>query len=121
MRTDARVSPPPRRQLVTITPAALDRIKMMLHERDRPAEGVRLGVRARGCSGMSYTLEFVEARPPQDDVVDVDGISLFIDPKAAMFVVGTEMDYVNGDFESGFVFRNPNEKGRCGCGESFRV
>jgi iron-sulfur cluster assembly protein len=121
VETDAKASQPSRRQLVTITPAASDRIKMMIQERDRPTEGVRLGVRARGCSGMSYTLDFVEARPPQDDVVDADGIRLFIDPKAAMFVAGTEMDYVNGDFESGFVFRNPNEKGRCGCGESFRV
>lgn len=121
MENIAPASDRPRRQLVTLTPAASQRIKAMIEERGSPAEGVRLGIRARGCSGMTYTLDFVDSRPPRDDVVDADGVRLFIDPQAAMFVVGTEMDYVQGDFESGFVFRNPNEKGRCGCGESFQV
>ena len=113
--------PPSRRQLVTITPAALDRIKRMMQERDRPTEGVRLGVRARGCSGMSYTLEYADERTPFDEVVETQGVTILIDPKATMFILGTEMDFVEDKLESGFVFRNPNEKGRCGCGESFHV
>src|SRR5512132_522872 len=76
---------------------------------------------ARGCSGMSYTLEYADEKTPFDEVVETDGVTILIDPKATMFILGTEMDYVEDKLESGFVFRNPNEKGRCGCGESFHV
>jgi iron-sulfur cluster assembly protein len=110
-----------RPQPLTITSAALDRIRALIAKRGKPTAGVRVGIRNRGCSGMSYTLEFADQKGPFDEIVDVEGVSVLIDPKATMFILGTEMDYVEGKLESGFVFRNPNEKGRCGCGESFHV
>ncbi len=70
---------------------------------------------------MSYTLEYADEQTPFDEVIEADGVTILIDPKATMFILGTEMDFVEDKMESGFVFRNPNEKGRCGCGESFRV
>ena len=108
-------------QPITLTGAAVKRMAAILAERGKPGAGVRIGVRTRGCSGLSYTLEFADEKEPMDQVVEVEGISVFIDPKAALFIIGTEMDFVEDELESGFVFRNPNEKGRCGCGESFRV
>jgi iron-sulfur cluster assembly protein len=80
-----------------------------------------LGVRARGCSGLSYTLEYADEISKFDEIVENDGIKILIDPKAVMFLLGTVMDYEEEKLKSGFVFRNPNEKGRCGCGESFHV
>jgi Iron-sulfur cluster assembly accessory protein len=106
---------------ITVTPAALNQIKAILASRANPAAGLRIGVSSRGCSGMSYTLEFADAKAPLDEQLDIDGATIFIDPKATMFIFGTEMDYEEGTLQSGFVFRNPNEKGRCGCGESFHV
>lgn len=108
-------------QPITVTDAALKRMKALIAERGKPSACVRIGVRTRGCSGLSYTLEFADEMEPMDEVVEVNGIKILIDPKAALFILGTEMDFVEGEMESGFVFRNPNEKGRCGCGESFRV
>jgi len=70
---------------------------------------------------MTYTLEYADERTPFDEVVETEGVTILIDPKATMFILGTEMDFVEDKLESGFVFRNPNEKGRCGCGESFHV
>ena len=93
----------------------------MIAGRDGPSEGVRLGVRTGGCSGMAYTLEFADESTEFDEKIEEKGVTVFIDPKAVMFVVGTEMDYVEGGMGSGFVFKNPNEKARCGCGESFHV
>lgn len=108
-------------QPITVTEAAALRVKAILAEKGGPAGLLRIGVRARGCSGMAYTLDFAEAKGPLDEVVEAHGVTLLIDPKATMYIFGTEMDYVEGKLESGFVFRNPNEKGRCGCGESFHV
>jgi iron-sulfur cluster assembly protein len=110
-----------RPQPLTVTPAAAQQIKALLARRDVPARGIRIGIRTKGCSGMSYTLEYADEKGPFDETMEVDGINVFIDPKATMFILGTEMDYVEDKLESGFVFRNPNEKGRCGCGESFHV
>ena len=109
------------RQPLTITAAAARRIRAMIEERGTPTFGVRVGIRARGCSGMSYTLDYADAQSDADEAVESDGVTVLIDPQAIMFLIGTEMDYVESELESGFVFRNPNEKGRCGCGESFRV
>lgn len=106
---------------VTITPAASDRIKGLLASRGKPSAGVRVGVRTKGCSGLSYTIEYADEIGKFDEVVDTGDYKLLIDPKAVMFIIGTEMDYVEEKLKSGFVFRNPNEKGRCGCGESFHV
>ena len=106
---------------ISITPRAAERVRALLARRDEPAAGMRFGVRPRGCSGMSYTLEYAEAPGPFDERIEVDGVTIFIDPKATMFILGTEVDYVEDKLQSGFVFRNPNEKGRCGCGESFNV
>jgi iron-sulfur cluster assembly protein len=106
---------------ITVTPAAVERVKALLEKRGKPSVGVRIGVRSRGCSGLSYTLEYADAKGPADEAVEVEGVTILIDPKASMFIFGTEMDFVEDKLQSGFVFRNPNEKGRCGCGESFHV
>lgn len=99
----------------------MQRVRALLDKRGKPSFGVRVGVRTRGCSGLSYTLEYADQKGPADEVVEAEGIRILIDPKASMFVFGTEMDFVEDKLQSGFVFRNPNEKGRCGCGESFHV
>jgi iron-sulfur cluster assembly protein len=109
--------PPP----LTMTTAAVAKVQALLAARGKPSIGVRVGVRTRGCSGLAYTLEYADAPVPFEEVVEAEGVTVRIDPKALMFVLGTEMDHVESDTESGFIFRNPNEKGRCGCGESFHV
>ncbi|WP_199175579.1 HesB/IscA family protein [Telmatospirillum siberiense] len=106
---------------LTLSDAAVERVKAMVSGRDKPTLGIRIGVRTKGCSGLSYTLEFAEEKGPMDEVVETRGVTVLIDPKATMFILGTEMDFVEEKLQSGFVFRNPNEKGRCGCGESFHV
>jgi len=118
--TAAKPRLPPRAP-IAITEAAAARVRALLDQRGKPSAGVRVGVRSRGCSGLSYTIEYADERGKFDEVVSDKGITLLIDPKAIMFVVGTEMDFVEDKLQSGFVFRNPNEKGRCGCGESFHV
>jgi iron-sulfur cluster assembly protein len=111
----------PRPQLMTVTPAAAERVKALIDKRDKPTVGIRIGVRSKGCSGMSYTLEYAEKQEPMDEVVDTEGVKLLIDPKASLFLIGTVMDFEEDKLKAGFVFKNPNEKGRCGCGESFHV
>ncbi len=110
-----------RKQALMVTEAAAGRIQALLAKRGRPSVGVRVGVRARGCSGLSYTIEYADEKGKFDEVVEDKGVTVLIDPKAVMFILGTEMDYVEENLQSGFTFRNPNEKGRCGCGESFHV
>lgn len=109
------------RQLFTISDEAATQVVALLAKRGKPTAGVRVGVRTRGCSGLSYTLEYADTKQPSDDIVQDKGVTIFIDPKATLFVIGTTMDYQSDPIQSGFVFRNPNEKGRCGCGESFTV
>jgi iron-sulfur cluster assembly protein len=106
---------------MNLTPAAVERVKALLDKRGKPSAGIRIGVKTKGCSGLSYTLEFADSKGAMDEVVEQDGVTVLIDPKASLFILGTEMDYVEEKLQSGFVFRNPNEKGRCGCGESFHV
>jgi iron-sulfur cluster assembly protein len=110
-----------RPQMMTITDQAAERVKALLASRGKPSAGVRIGIRTKGCSGMSYTLEFADEKNEFDEIVEDKGVRVFIDPKATMFIIGTQMDFVEDKLESGFVFQNPNEKGRCGCGESFHV
>ncbi len=109
--------PPP----ITVTDAAVGRIRALLDGRGKPSAGIRIGVRTKGCSGLSYTLEFADEKDDFDDQIEAGGVTILIDPKATMFILGTEMDFVEDSMQSGFVFRNPNEKGRCGCGESFHI
>ena len=115
------VAPETTAGLISSTPAAASRVQDLLDGRGKPSAGIRIGISSKGCSGMTYTLEFADAKDPHDDVVEQNGVTVFIDPKAIMFLLGTEMDFVEDNLQSGFVFSNPNEKGRCGCGESFHV
>ncbi|MDH5747782.1 MAG: iron-sulfur cluster assembly accessory protein [Rhodospirillales bacterium] len=110
-----------RPQAITISDAAAERVKAMIAGRGKPTLGVRVGIRTKGCSGLSYTLEFADEKNEFDELVEAKGVTVLIDPKATMFILGTEMDYQESKLESGFVFNNPNEKGRCGCGESFHI
>lgn len=107
-----------------ISDECLKQIKKLLEQRSEPCEGIRISVRTRGCSGLSYTIEYAlkdQNITKYDDVVIKDGISVFIDPKVSMFLIGSEMIYTEEELKSGFDFVNPNEKGRCGCGESFNA
>lgn len=112
---------PPLKQAMTVTEAAAERIQQLLEKRGKPSVGIRVGVRSRGCSGLTYTLEYADEKGKFDEVVQANGVTILIDPKASMFIIGTEMDYVEDKLQAGFTFSNPNEKGRCGCGESFHV
>ena len=107
--------------IIELTDAAAERVKYLLSRRGKPSVGVRVGIRTKGCSGLSYTFEYADEKGKFDEVVQANGVTILIDPKATMFIIGTEMDYVEDKLQSGFTFRNPNEKGRCGCGESFHV
>lgn len=107
--------------ILNITETAAKRIQGMLASREKPTYGIRVGVKAKGCTGLSYTLEFAEEKGPYDEEIEAHGVKVLIDPKAIMFLLGSQMDYVEEKLSSGFVFQNPNEKGRCGCGESFHV
>lgn len=107
--------------ILTVTDNALGRIHELLEKRGKPSAGIKIGVRTRGCSGLSYTIEYADEVSKFDEVVEKDGVKILIDPKAVMFLLGTQMDYVEEQLKSGFTFTNPNEKGRCGCGESFHV
>lgn len=106
---------------LTITDHAAEHIQALLAKRDKPSVGIRVGVRTKGCSGLSYTIEYADDVNKFDEVVEEKGVKVLIDPKAVMFLLGSQMDYVEEKMKSGFVFTNPNEKGRCGCGESFHV
>jgi iron-sulfur cluster assembly protein len=110
-----------RMQAMTVTDTAAERIQALLAKRGKPSLGIRVGVRSRGCSGLTYTLEYADEKGKFDEIVEAKGVTILIDPKATMFILGTEMDFVEDKLQSGFTFRNPNEKGRCGCGESFHV
>ena len=109
---------------LTVGDEALVEIKKLLNDRKEPCVGVKVNVRTRGCSGMSYVIEYAikdKNISKFDDVVQADGIDIFIDPKISMFLIGSEMVFQTDELNSGFDFVNPNEKGRCGCGESFKV
>jgi len=106
---------------LTITEAAATRVKELMARSEKPLIGLRVGVKTRGCSGMSYFVEYAEAKKKFEEVVEDKGVTILIDPAATMFLIGSEMDYEEDKFQSGFTFKNPNEKARCGCGESFSV
>lgn len=106
---------------LNITDAAAAQIQTLLNGRGKPSEGIKVGVKSRGCSGLSYTIEYADEVSKWDEVVEDKGVKVLIDPKAVMFLLGSEMDFKEEKLKSGFTFTNPNEKGRCGCGESFHV
>jgi iron-sulfur cluster assembly protein len=108
-------------QTITITEAAARRAKDLLARVDEPVLGLRIGVDTRGCNGLMYSVEYAKDQRDMDEVIETDGVKIFVSAMAAMYLLGSEMDYVEEKFESGFVFNNPNEKSRCGCGESFMV
>ena len=114
-------SPRPRPQVMRLTDAAAMRIKDILGKAERPIAGVRVGVKNGGCAGMSYTMEYAESANARDEVIDDKGVRLFIDPKAVLFLLGTEMDFKVDKLSSTFVFNNPNQTSACGCGESVQL
>ena len=107
--------------IVTLTDAAADHARKLIDQSVDGKNALRVGVKARGCSGMSYFVEYADEPKKFEEVIEEKGVRIFIDPAATMFLIGSEMDYVEETFQTGFVFSNPNEKGRCGCGESFHV
>lgn len=109
------------RNLISLTDAAAGHVRELMSRSDKPVAGLRVSVSTKGCSGLSYVFEYAEEKRPFEEEVTRDGARIFIDPMATMFLVGAEMDYEEGAFRSGFTFSNPNEKSRCGCGESFSV
>jgi iron-sulfur cluster assembly protein len=109
------------RAAISLTAAAAGRVRELLASQGSGALGLKLGVKPSGCSGFSYQLDFAREIEPGAEVVELDGIKLVIDPRAVMYVLGTELDFVEDKLGAQFVFRNPNEKARCGCGESFSV
>jgi iron-sulfur cluster assembly protein len=111
----------PRPQVMRLSDAAAGRIKDLVGRSERPIAGVRVGVKNGGCAGMSYTMEYVEALDPRDEIVEDKGVRLLVDPRAVLFLIGTEMDYRVDKLSSGFVFNNPNQTSACGCGESVAI
>jgi len=105
---------------VTLTERAAEHVSNFLARRGKGI-GVRLGVRTTGCSGMAYKLEYADATNAEDQAFESHGIRIFVDPKSLVYLDGTELDFVREGLNEGFKFNNPQEKDRCGCGESFRV
>ena len=108
-------------QMITLTKAAVERLKVLMNDSDEGVLGLRVGINTKGCSGLSYIFEYAKEKQPYEEEIETGGVKVFIDPMATMYLVGSVMDYVEDKLKSGFVFTNPNEKSRCGCGESFSV
>ena len=108
-------------QIIKLSDNAATRIKEIMSNAKENSIGVRVGVKSGGCAGMSYIMEYTNKVNPNDEVIEDKGVKVFIDPTAVMYLLGTEMDYKKEEFSSTFVFKNPNETERCGCGESFKV
>jgi iron-sulfur cluster assembly protein len=113
----------PRRKLkvMSLTEAAAARVREIVGNSEKPLAGLRVGVKNGGCAGMSYTMEMAEAAAPTDEIVEDKGVTVLVDPKAILFLLGTEMDYQTTKLSSGFVFNNPNQTSACGCGESVAI
>jgi iron-sulfur cluster assembly protein len=111
----------PRPKVVTLTDRAADQVKAIMARADKPYAGLRVGVKNGGCAGQEYLLEYAAAAAPLDEVVEDKGVTVLIDPKAVLFLIGTEIDYETSRLASKFVFRNPNETDACGCGESVTI
>ena len=111
----------PRPKVVTLTDAAADRVREIMAKAEKPYAGLRVGVKNGGCAGQEYVLEYAEEAGPLDEVVEDKGVTILIEPKAVLFLIGTEIDYVTSKLSAKFVFRNPNETDACGCGESVTI
>ena len=107
--------------VISLTDAAAERIREIMANADKPVAGLRLGVKNGGCAGMSYTMEWAETAGPHDEVVEDKGVRVLVDPKAVLFLLGTQMDFQTSKLSSGFVFNNPNQTSACGCGESVAI
>jgi len=114
-------TPRPKPQVMRLTDAAAVRIKDVMARADKPVAGVRVGVKNGGCAGMEYTMEYAEAVHPNDEVIEDKGVKILIDPKAVLFLLGTEMDYKTDKLSAQFIFNNPNQTSACGCGESVQL
>ena len=109
------------KQAITLSNSAATRIKEIMSKDEKNSLGVRVGVKSGGCAGMSYIMEYTKEINPNDEDIEDKGVKVFIDAGAIMYLLGTEMDYKKEEFSSNFVFKNPNETERCGCGESFKI
>ena len=107
--------------IIKLSDKAVNRIKEIMSKAENTAIGVRIGVKSGGCAGLSYIMEYASDKKPNEEIIEDKGVKVFIDPNAVMYLLGTEMDYKKEKFSSQFVFNNPNETERCGCGESFKV
>ena len=107
--------------ILSITDQASARVQEIVKGAERDVIGLRIGIKTAGCSGLQYNVEFAKEQQPFEEAIDVNGVRVLIDPAAVMFLVGTEMDWREDKFNSSFVFNNPNETARCGCGESFSI
>lgn len=110
-----------KKQVMQLTDNAAEQVKTLLAQRGKPSMGIRVGVKSGGCSGLKYFVEYADEKNPFDEIIQDKGVTILIDPKALMYLLGTQMDFVSEQFKSGFTFTNPNEKGKCGCGSSFNV
>ena len=108
-------------QVIKLSDNAANRIKEIMSKAESSAIGVRVGVKSGGCAGMYYIMEYAKEAKKNEEVIEDKGVKVFIDSNAIMYLLGTEMDYKSDKFSSQFVFKNPNETERCGCGESFKV
>ena len=109
------------KQIISLSNNAANRIKEIMSNAEENSIGVRIGVKSGGCAGMSYVMEYAKKIDPSDELIEDKGVKVFIDPGAIMYLLGTEMDYKKEELSSSFVFNNPNETERCGCGESFKI
>ena len=108
-------------QVIKLSDNAAIKIKQIMSQAQTPVIGVRVGVKSGGCAGMTYVMEYAKEIKPNEEMIEEKGVKVFIDPKAIMYLLGTEMDYKQEEFSSQFIFKNPNETERCGCGESFKT
>ena len=114
-------SPRPRPKVMSLTPAAAQRVQHIMAKSEKPLAGLRIGVKNGGCAGMEYTMEWAEQPAKFDEVIEDQGVKILIDAKAVMFLLGTQMDYQSSALKSGFTFSNPNQTSACGCGESVQL
>jgi iron-sulfur cluster assembly protein len=124
--TELSITPPPRGRrprpkIVTLSDAAAERVREIMAKAEKPYVGLRVGVKNGGCAGQEYVLEYAETAAPLDEVVEDKGVTILVEPKAVLFLIGTQIDYEVSKLSAKFVFKNPNETDACGCGESVTI